>query len=165
MSPFANKPELWLTSHVRRVSFYEPASKIQAVVKGHLVRRRLRRDRENAAVDEAIRRLLQPPEHTVETLLVKLGLEDTLPYLPSATVCAEDYTYSLRRRDVLRGVCLTLRLTGRSKYIEEIEWADYHQRSRASAARYPTLPPHSPPPDSPPPPASLWKRFKQAIWG
>ena len=164
MSPFADKPELWLTSHVKRVNLFEPASKIQAVVKGYLVRRRLRT--EGDPVDEAINRLLHPRDQSVVGILTETGLGDLVPLLPSARVCLEDNDLAIRRHRVLWDAFLSLRLTGQANRVQDLSWADYHERTLALAAHHPPPPssqPFSPRPATPPP--TLWKRLVKSVWG
>ena len=45
MSPFAHQQELWLTAHLQRLVQRDLAIKIQAVVRGFLIRRRQEKKR------------------------------------------------------------------------------------------------------------------------
>ncbi len=159
MSPFADKPDLWLTAHVQRMALSEYASKIQAVVKGFLVRRRLDKER-NAKdlVDNVIQRLLQPKNQSVTSILSNLGLDDLAITLPPAQLCLDNQDLALHRQNLLWHACITLRLTGKGDHIQDLQWADYHERARAVQAQYPPAPPETPVP-------SLWDRVKKTIWG
>jgi hypothetical protein len=171
MSPFADKPELWLTSHIRRLSLEEPATKIQAVVKGYLVRKRQEEQRNaDALLGDILRRLTQPKNVSVVGLMRELNLDTWADGLPTAEECIADPEAANRRREALWHAGIALRLTGQGAFLQDLEWADYHERSKALYAHPPPPPPpsdsspFSPRPDTPVA-DSLWARLKKAIWG
>lgn len=170
MSPFADTPHLWLTGHLARLQAQEHLVKIQALVRGHLVRRRQEKKRNaEAVIDDVLRRLIPPAEPVeVLALLTKLGLDVYTEDLPTAQECLRNPEADQRRRAALWNAGIVLRLTGRSSLIPDVEWADYHERCRAFYVSSPPPPPPSPPPTPPAPqtpPLSFWSRLFHRIVG
>lgn len=167
MSPFADKPELWLTSHIRRLSLEEPATKIQAVVKGFLVRHRQEQQRNaDALLGDVLRRLTQPKDVSVVGLMRSLGLDTWADGLPTAEECIMNPEAANRRREALWHAGISLRLTGQGSSVQDLEWADYHERSKALYAHPPPPPPDSASPHvDTPVPDTLWLRLMKIMWG
>lgn len=172
MSPFANSPHLWLTSHLHRLHVQDHITKIQALVRGYLVRRRRQKQRRaQALIDDVIRGLARPREPVaLVPLMQRLGLHAWAETMPTAEECLSNSEADQRRRDALWHAGISLRLTGKGQWIQELEWADYHERSRAL---YDSLPPPPPSPPTPEPqipgpqtpPLSFWGRFFKHIVG
>lgn len=162
MSPFTDTPHLWLTGHLHRLQKQEHTTKIQALVRGYLVRRRQEKERQaQALIDDVIRRLTQPREHVaVIPLMLRLGLQTWAETMPSADACIGNPALDQRRREALWHAGIALRLTGQGHWIQELEWADYHERSQALRALPPPSHPSPPPTPQPQtPPLSFWKRL------
>lgn len=119
MSPFADKPELWLTGHLQRLHTEENTRKIQAVVKGFLYRRRSQR-KEAESLDN-----LQPL--TVAEFLRTHGLATLANMCPSKDECLSDSHLNGTRQECLFHAKITLRLLGKSHLVSELEWCDYHE--------------------------------------
>jgi hypothetical protein len=157
MSPFANSPELWLTGHIRRLSQEEQATKIQAVTRGYLVRRRQEKERnaDDLILDVITR--LQPPAHSLSLaeLMYAMGLDTWADGLPSAADALKFPHIADKRREAIWHASIVLRLTGRSDLIKDLEWADYYERGRALQAVH----------ELEINPPSLWDRFTKLVWG
>lgn len=143
MSPFANTPELWLTAHLHRQKQQEHIVKIQAVVKGFLVRRKT-----NVHL-----RLSIPPPQTLQSLMLKHGLQPWADLMPSAKEAVLDEEASKKRQEYLFHATMTLRLLGKVRFVQDLEWADYHERAKAMHELY----------DVGSPVETLWKKFKKAF--
>ena len=169
MSPFADTPHLWLTAHLQRIKSQEHVVKFQALVRGHLVRRRQEKKRNaDAFIDDVIRRLTQPRDPvSLDSLMRRLGLDVWADSLPTAEESIQNPEASQRRRDALWHAGICLRLKGEGHWIQELEWADYHERSRALTASLPPPPPTPPPTPPAPqtPPLSFWPRLFHCIIG
>ncbi len=177
MSPFANSPHLWLTGHLQRLHYEEHIVKIQAVARGFLIRRRQEKERNAQSVlDDVIRRLLQPKDTSVVGLMRSLGLDIWANNLPTAEECVMNFEASERRRQALWHAGISLRLNGQSQHLQDLQWADYHERSRAlnsckpppqvfplrevvvdSTEERPATPRQAPP--------TFWSRIFKTIWG
>ena len=157
MSPFANSPHLWLTGHLRRLSQEEQAVKIQAVMRGYLVRRRREKHRNAEAVILDVLRHLQQPAHTLSLaeLMYAMGLDTWAAGLPSAADALKHPELADRRRDAIWHASICLRLMGKSDLIQDLQWADYHERGRALQAAHEAL-------IRPP---TLWERLVKYVWG
>ena len=160
MSPFANSPQLWLTAHVQRVHLYEPATKIQAVVRGYLYRRGVEKERNAQAVlRDVLYRLQVPPNplSLVDTMR-KLGLDIWADRMPNAADCLLHRELADYRQNLLWNAGISLRLTGQSQHIADLQWADYHERNRAlqdlRAFREAQIHPES-----------MWTKVKKFFWG
>ncbi len=157
MSPFANSPHLWLTGHLHRLSQQEQAVKIQAVMRGYLVRRRREKHLNAEAVILDVLRHLQQPAHTLSLaeLMYAMGLDTWANDLPSAADALKHPELTERRRDAIWHASNILRLTGRGHMVSDLQWADYHERGRALEAAHDALA-HPP---------SLWQRITKFVWG
>ena len=157
MSPFANSPHLWLTGHLRRLSQEEQAVKIQAVMRGYLVRRRREKERNAEAVILDVLRHMQHPVHSLSLaeLMYAMDLGTWADGLPSAAAALDFPHIAEKRREAIWHASICLRLTGRSHLIPDLQWADYHERGRALQAAHEAL-------IRPP---TLWDRFVKYVWG
>ncbi len=157
MSPFANSPHLWLTGHLRRLSQEEQAVKIQAVIRGYLIRRRREKNRNAEAVIQDVISRLQPPAHSLSLaeLMYAMGLDTWADGLPTAAMGLKFPHLAEKRREAIWHSSIVLRLTGRSELIKDLEWADYYERGRALQAADDAL-------NQPP---TLWERFVKYVWG
>ncbi len=157
MSPFANSPHLWLTDHIRRLSQEEQATKIQAVMRGYLVRRRREEKQRTDAVFQEVYDNLQPANHTLTLaeLMYASGLDTWADGLPTAAEALRDSEAATRRKEALWHASNLLRLVGRSQVVPDLEWADYHERCRAIRASQQALAE----------PSSLWNRLVKLITG
>jgi len=92
MSPFANSPHLWLTAHLHRIHCKEHLVKIQALVRGYLVRRQQQKERKLKAITNDILRSLAQPRESVALvpLMRRLGLHVWADTLPSAEECIQN---------------------------------------------------------------------------
>ncbi len=133
MSPFHETPELWLTSHIQRLHKQEQAIKIQAVARGFLGRARAERRRKAKA--KAYKQSLShhTPSHpiTVAEFLSALYLQQYAQNLPTAEEALQKQEASDLRHEAIWNASIVLRFTGRAKYIEQLQWADYHERHHA----------------------------------
>jgi hypothetical protein len=150
MSPFSNSPDLWLTGHLRRLHQIDQVTKIQAVVRGFLIRRHQQKKYEDVILR------LQPPAKPVclVDLMRQLRLDVWADQLPSAVDALHDPAVAQKRRDLLWHAGIALRLTGQGAYVTDLEWADYHERSKALA--HLDIHVHQ---------DSLWERFKKLFLG
>jgi hypothetical protein len=170
MSPFTNTPELWLTAHLHRLRCEEHVVKIQAVVRGFLLRRRqAKKQSAESVIDDVIRRLLLPKDTSVVGLMRNLGLDIWANNLPTAEEAISNPEASERRRQALWHAGISLRLNGQGHHLKDLEWADYHERSLALSASKPPpdifSPRHGSTPLPTTPPSSLWSRILKSIWG
>ena len=184
MSPFANSPHLWLTGHLYRLRCEEHATKIQAIVRGYIVRRRQEKERNaQSVIDDVIRRLLFPPKDTsVVGLMYRLGLDIWANNLPTAEECLYSQEAAERRRNALWHAGISLRLNGQGHHLQDLEWADYHERGLALANAKPSPAVFSPRPavtlrsvvvhpsdarvDTPRPSTpSFWSRLYKSVFG
>jgi hypothetical protein len=154
MSPFADKPELWLTGHLERQKHQEVVVKIQAVVKGFLQRRRSTEDSIAIAIDN-----LQPSKNpiTVPEFLRLHGLTvwaDACPPIHEALLDGEANT---KREECLWHAKVTLRLQGKAKFIPDLEWYDYHERNQAILPLAPGTPREKE--------DSLWAKLTKLVLG
>lgn len=135
MSPFADKPELWLTSHLQRQKQEEQVVKIQAVVKGFLYRRRQQRLSLESIGQyiKDITKWLEPPKNPVSVpdFLRQHGLGTWADMCPSKEDALCSVEASDKRRECLWHAKNTLRLLGKAQLISELEWHDYHDTRRA----------------------------------
>jgi hypothetical protein len=156
MSPFANSPHLWLTSHIRRLSETEQVTKIQAVTRGYLVRRRREKELNADAVILDVMRHMQQPTHTLSLaeLMYAMGLDTWATGLPSAADALKNPELTQQRRDAIWHASICLRLTGRGHMVSDLEWADYHERGRALQAAH----------EAATNPPTLWARFINYLW-
>ena len=143
MYPFANTPHLWLTDHLERQKQQEHIVKIQAAAKGFLVRRRSRLRLQARA----------PPSSTLEELLREHGLAVWADACPSATEAVLDEDRSKERQECLLHASMTLRLLNKMPVIQELEWADYHERTKAFHKLY----------DVGSPVESIWQKFRTTL--
>jgi len=137
MSPFANSPDLWLTGHLFRLHQIDQAIKIQAIVRGFLIRRHQKQQ--------------QPV--TLATTLKRYGLDVWAYDLPTAAQALQNTQLDRRRQDALWHARISLRLTGRADQIPDLEWADYHERSRVLQPKAHV--------DTP---QSLWEKVMKLVW-
>ncbi len=130
MSPFADKPELWLTRHLQRQIEEEKAIKIQSAVKGFLHRRRSDRLKETVII---LVKRLEPPKDpiTVPQFLRKHGLSTWAEMCPTKEEALMNLDKNKERLDAIWHAKNTLRLMGKSELITELEWCDYHEESQA----------------------------------
>jgi hypothetical protein len=159
MSPFANSPELWLTNHLQRQIQNEKIVKIQAVAKGFLTRRRSQREA-HKSLEESIEILverLQPPKNpkTLAELMRHHRLDVWADQCPPASEAVVSMEANKQREACLFNAKITLRLRGESKYVPDLEWADYHERSKALHALWDVGSPNE----------NLWTRFKKYVLG
>lgn len=165
MSPFANQQELWLTGHLTRMTQNEKATKIQAVARGFLLRRKQEKERNAIAViDDAIRRLQVPKEPvSVIVLMRHLRLDYWADTLPSAFHAVQDPNARAQRDACIWHAGIALRLTGQGQYVQDLQWADYHERySALQMIQAIRLQNTEPEPAIQP---SFWARFTKMIWG
>ena len=160
MSPFANTPHLWLTSHLNRLVEIENATKIQAVCRGFLVRRR--QERHQSAEEfilQVIRKFQTPaPTATLKECLERHGLSVWAEGLPTAEEGYKTLEAGKRRQEAIWHASITLRLKGQGELVEELERADYHECQRVlSELRTPTPPAETAATDT------LWQRL-QNLW-
>ncbi len=160
MSPFTHQQELWLTQHLERLVQHEKATQIQAVARGFLVRHRQEKDRKaKALVDNAIRNLMVPKEPvSVRALMVTLQLHPWADTLPSAEQALMNLDARAIRDSHIWHASMSLRLTGQSQYIQQLQWADYHERYQALCLLRDPEPVISSTP-------SFWGRVTKWIWG
>ena len=161
MSPFTHQQELWLTGHIQRLAHQEQAVKIQAIARGFLVRRRReKKEKADRVLNDVLRRLQVPrqPVSVVE-LMRQLGLEQWIAMLPTADMAVRDWEARAVRERILWNACISLRMTGQSDSVADLQWADYHERYRALQATVQIEEPGNPAP------RSMWSRFTQWIWG
>jgi hypothetical protein len=140
MSPFAETPHLWLTGHLQRLHQIDQAIKIQALARGYLARCRLEKQ--------------QAQPVTLAETLNRFGLDVWAQDLPTAAEALQDMDLDRKRQDALWHARVSLRLTGRADHIQDLESADYHERSRVlqeTTIRVDT-------------PASFWDRVKKFVW-
>lgn len=152
MSPFADQPEMWLTGHLERQKQHEVATKIQAAVKGHLYRRKLQRQ----STDDFIVVLmdkLKPPKTplTVQEFLKEKGLGGWADECPPVRDALLSIEANKQREECLWHAKNSLRLMGKGMYVADLEWCDYHERTRAMHALC----------DVGSPVESLWEKFKK----
>lgn len=143
MSPFADTPHLWLTGHLERQKRHEEVVKIQAAVKGFLVRRRSTLHLQAKA----------PPPKGLHELMRHHGLTIWANVCPSAKEAAADLEQAKKRQECILHATMTLRLLGKTRYIQDLEWADYHERANAFHELC----------DVGSPVESIWKKFRNAI--
>ena len=143
MSPFANTPHLWLTGHLHRQKQQEHAVKIQAAVKGFLVRRRSSLSLEEKA----------PPPKGLHDLMRHHGLTIWANVCPSAKEAALDLEQAKKRQECIFHATMTLRLLGKTRFVKDLEWADYHERAKAFQELC----------DVGSPIESIWKKFKRSM--
>jgi hypothetical protein len=149
MSPFTNSPHLWLTGHLRRLEQQEGVPKIQALVRGFLVRCRQQKKRRAAAL---IKCLQVPPESvSLSDTLVKLNVGLWAVGIPTAAEALQSEEAAEKRREAIRHASICLRFLGQSHLIPDIEWADYHERAAALRGTI-----H---------PKKIWSRFTKRVWG
>lgn len=128
MSPFADKPELWLTGHLQRQIEEEKAVKIQAAFKGFLQRRKSLKD----SIAILVKRL-EPSKNpmTVQQFMRKHGLATWAEMCPSKEAALMNLDKNKERQDAIWHAKNTLRLMGNTELITELEWCDYHEESKA----------------------------------
>lgn len=159
MSPFAHSPELWLTGHLNRLVQVEKAIQIQAVCRGFLVRRR---EQKKTNADEIILNVIRnlqppPPAVTLKEVLLRHGLGVWAAGLPTALEAFQNLEAGKRRQEALWHACICLRLKGQGEFVEELEWADYHERAQVlQELRTPT-----PDPSDEAHTETLWQRLKK----
>ncbi len=134
MSPFADKPELWLTGHLQRQMEEEKAVKIQAVVKGFLQRRKSLPSEKKSLKDSIaiLVKRLEPPKNpmTLQQFLRKHGLASWADICPSKEEALMSLSKNKERQDCIWHAKNTLRLMGKTELITELEWCDYHEESQ-----------------------------------
>lgn len=157
MSPFTDSPHLWLTGHLNRLAQVEHATKIQAVCRGFLVRRRQQKNQTaDHIILDVIRNLEPPPARvTLKEVLFRYGLGVWAAGLPTAAESYKSLEAAKRRQEAIWHASICLRLKGQAEFVQELEWADYHERAQVlQELRTPT-----PTADD----DSLWARLKH-LW-
>ena len=134
MSPFANQPELWLTSHIQRLHQTDHATKIQAVVRGYITRRR--KERKQKKLSKTNQYLLTPASYTtLAEAMIAFGLTEMTYSLPTAKQALDFYHMDESRRSVLWHAKIALRIKGLPEHVMDLEWADYRERAAALTAK------------------------------
>lgn len=160
MSPFADSPELWLTGHLQRLVQAEKAIQIQAVCRGFLVRRHHEKRTNAEHIITEVLRNLQPPPQTVtlKEVLLRHGLGTWAAGLPSAAEGYKNLEAAKRRQEALWHASICLRLKGQGELVQELEWADYHERCQVlDEMRTPT------PSSDEEHTMTLWQRLKKLM--
>lgn len=134
MSPFANQPQLWLTSHIQRLHQTDQATKIQSVVRGHLAR--LRKERKQKKLSKVAQYLLTSSSYsTLAEAMSAFGLTEMTYSLPTAKQALDFSHMDESRRSVLWHAKIALRIKGIPEHIMDLEWADYRERAAALTAK------------------------------
>lgn len=137
MSSFADSPHLWLTGHLKRQKQQEHIVKIQAVVKGFLVRKRSRP-------------LKIPQPSSLQELMRHHGLTVWADACPSVKDALLSEKAAKERQECLLHATITLYLLNKGHYVQDLEWADYHERAQASYTVERPI-------------ETMWEKFKQML--
>ena len=130
MSPFSEQPELWLTGHIQRLHQTDQATKIQAVIRGYIARRR--KERKQKKLNKTAKYLLTPSSYnTLAEAMEAFGLDEMAYSLPTAKQALDFYHMDECRRSVLWHAKIALRIKGLPEHVMDLEWADYRERAAA----------------------------------
>lgn len=125
MAPFADSPHLWLTGHLCRIEQAEKIVKIQALVRGHLGRKKA----QLKYLTHYNERHPLPPS-AVE-VLKHLGLNDLAEMCPTSLSVSFNHELASKREFVIQEAKLRLIAAGQKKKLPFLLWADYQEDSIA----------------------------------
>ena len=126
MSPFADTPHLWLTSHLDRMNKEEKVVKIQALVRGHLSRKKTEIKYYTRYYEQ---HYLAP---SAVEVLKHLGLNDLAEVCPPSLVVSYNHELAPKREFVIQEAKRRLKASGQKNKVAFLIWADYQEDSIAT---------------------------------